>query len=165
MYQKRLTTYRQLGYELSIDNKSEGSHSDIYIGDNYLEAFTADLQEASSQVVFSATLLNSEVIEAYKKTIKNKKIDRIFVTLAPDKIQGTRKKSQIKMIDELEKLGVTVLKKITRQQNFCVIDSTVSWYGSIRFLNYPKNEEITLRLNNEILSKRILKLISDELDS
>lgn len=165
MYQKRLTTYRQLGYELSIDNKSEGSHSDIYIGDNYLEAFTADLQEASSQVVFSATLLNGEVIEAYKKTIKNKDVDRIFVTLAPDKIQGTRKKSQIKMIEELEKLGVTVLKKVTRQQNFCVIDSKVSWYGSIRFLNYPKDEETALRLNNEIISKRILKLLLDELDS
>lgn len=117
------------------------------------------------KIVFSATLLNSEVIEAYKKTIKNKNVDRIFVTLSPDKIQGTRKKSQIKMIEELEKLGVTVLKKVTRQQNFCVIDSTVSWYGSIRFLNYPKDEETALRLNNEIISKRILKLISDEIDS
>ncbi|CAD5901360.1 hypothetical protein CMALT394_330003 [Carnobacterium maltaromaticum] len=46
-----------------------------------------------------------------------------------------------------------------------MIDSTVSWYGSIRFLNYPKNEETALRLNNEIISKRILKLLLDELDS
>lgn len=69
------------------------------------------------------------------------------------------------MIEELEKLGVTVLKKITQQQNFFVIDSKVSWYGSIRFLNYPKNEETALRLNNEIISKRILKLLSDEIDS
>lgn len=162
MYQKRLTTYRRLGYELSVDNKSEGNHSDIYTGDTYLEAFTADLQQALNQVVFSVTLLNSKVIEAYKSAITNKNVERIVVTLAPNKIQGTRKKSQIKMIEELEELGVTILKRISPQQNFCVIDSTVAWYGSIRFLNYHKDEETALRLNNEIISERILKLLLKE---
>jgi hypothetical protein len=61
------------------------------------------------------------------KEIKNNNIERIVVILAPHKIQGARKKTQEKMIKELEKLGITVLKRISMQQNFCVIDSEISW--------------------------------------
>lgn len=66
------------------------------------------------------------------------------------------------MIEELEALGVTVLKRINPQQNFCVIDLAVAWYGSIQFLNHLKKEETALRINSEIISKRILKLLLKE---
>jgi hypothetical protein len=128
MYQKRLITHKHSDYELLVDNLSR---SDIYISKTYLETFTTDLQSASKQVVLSTVLLNTRVVEAFNKEIKNNNVERIVVTLAPHKIQGTRKKMQEKMIKELENLGITVLKRISMQQNFCVIDSKISWYGAI----------------------------------
>lgn len=63
MYQKRITTYRKLGYEVLLDANSQEKHSEIFNNQNYFTSFINDLKKAENDIILIVPFLNKKIIK------------------------------------------------------------------------------------------------------
>ena len=63
------------------------------------------------------------------------------------------------LIDLLRKRGANVIERSKIHQKFAVIDSRMSWYGSINLLSFGSSEESIMRLESKGISEELLRTI------
>lgn len=159
MYQKRLTTYRKLNYEVSLDENSQEKHSEIFTSENYLTPLSNDIKKAKSQVTLSTPFLNKKLIEELSK-IKDAHAEIVIWTSDPKTLRAAQQKRQSEYLTKMEQIGIKVYKSRVKLQNVCIIDQTIVWYGSINFLSYAKEETSALRLTYPSVAREFYQMLT-----
>ena len=161
MYQKRLTTYRKLGYEVLLDANSQEKHSEIFTSQNYFASFIDDLKKAENDIVLSVPFLSKKVIKELAD-IKDISANVSLWTMDPQFLHSNSQKKQKEYLAKLEQIGIKVYQSKTKLQNVCVIDKTIVWYGSINFLSYAKEETSALRLAYESIATEFYQMFTKD---
>lgn len=159
MYQKRLTTYRKLDYEVSLDENSQEKHSEIFTNESYFTPLIDDIKKAKSQITLSAPFLNKKVIEELVK-IKDIQAEVIIWTIEPQSLRFTQQKRQKECMAKAKQAGIRMYTSKAKLQNICIIDQLIVWYGSINFLGYAKEEASALRLTYSSVAKEFYQMLT-----
>ncbi len=162
MYQKRLKTYKKLGYTLKIENDGRENKNYIYETKNFFSAYFEDITKAKERIIIVSPIISLRTISSLLHKIKNSVNKKVEITIITKTIeeqsdkQKTTAKQKEKIIKENEfkliyKKGVNI--------KFSIIDQKIIWYGSLNILGYNTKEEIAIRIENEEISNEFLKLL------
>lgn len=159
MYQKRLITYRKLGYQIFLDERSQTNNSEIYTSSEYYKVFAEDIQNAQQNIYLTIAKLNKKVVDEISK-LQNITAEIEIWTQKPEKLTLISRQKQNDWIAQLTENNIKI-HLTNRVTNICVIDSKIAWYGSIHFLSYPKEETSALRLVYPSVAKQFMELLHD----
>lgn len=162
MYQKRLRTYKKIGYSLCsaiVDQKQV--ENTIYEIDEYEETLQKDVQGAQKQIIISSPGLSLRKIQAFVKACQNvqeRGVGVYVLTLAPESyVEGAKERIQ-KCIDTLLAVGIHVETKGRMHEHFAVIDARIVWYGSVNFLSKVREEDNLMRLESWEIAQELLEI-------
>lgn len=155
MYQKRLRTYKKMGYEICLNLTSEKQQANsIFDVESYKPVFEKDLAEANREIVISSPGLNVPKVKAFIKqvnTVQEKGVQIVVFTLSPECYPANRTEITRKLVRELEQAGIRVLPQEVLHEHYAVIDHEIVWYGSMNFLSAEKEEDNLMRVVISIL--------------
>jgi hypothetical protein len=161
MYQKRLKTYKKLGYSLKIENK-ERDHSFIYENKNFFSAYFDDISRAKERIIIVSPVISLKKISTFLTKIKNIINQNVKVTIITKPKEELNKNQKI-TVSEKEKIIKThnfnIIYKKGINNKFSLIDQNVIWYGSLNILGYNSKEEIAIRFENDEIANEFIKLI------
>jgi hypothetical protein len=161
MYQKRLKTYKKLGYSLKIENK-ERDHSFIYESKNFFSAYFDDISKAKEKIIIVSPIISLKKISTFLTKIKNIINQNVKVTIITKPKEELNKNQKI-TVSEKEKIIKThnfnIIYKKGINNKFSLIDQNVIWYGSLNILGYNSREEIAIRFENDEIANEFIKLI------
>jgi len=160
MYQKRLRTYKKMGYEICLNLTSEKQQANsIFDVESYKPVFDKDLAEANREIVISSPGLNVSRVKAFIKqvnTVQEKGVQIVVFTLSPECYPANRTEITRKLVRELEQAGIRVLPQEVLHQHYAVIDHEIVWYGSINFLSAEKEEDNLMRVVSEEIAEELM---------
>lgn len=148
MYQKRLRTYKNLGYQLYEDEHTALSKSNVLL-DDYQSIFNKDLATVQEGVLV-LPYLNRVMFNQLTSITNGEKITLIL----PHSSLVSEESKQIyqERVDKLAMLGYTIKFKKQLSQYFAILDNNIVWM-------LPSGSENTVALR--ILSKEIAKRLLD----
>ena len=162
MYRKRLSTYRQIGFDVCAAMKEETiEKSSIYTGKTFIPDFLQDLRSASKDaVIFSPYLSNSTVhmfTDSVLEMIQDGLLIRV-VTIAPDQMEEDYQDSQKKKIRILRTAGILVSEASVRKMdtNFAIIDRKTIWYGNMNLLGKNDEDNELIRFTDDSTAVQLL---------
>ena len=160
MYQKRLRTYKKMGYEICLNLTSEKQQANsIFDIKSYKSVFDKDLAEANREIVISSPGLNVPRVQAFIKqvnTVQEKGVQIVVFTLSPECYPANRTEITRKLVRELEQAGIRVLPQEVLHEHYAVIDHEIVWYGSMNFLSAEKEEDNLMRVVSEEIAEELM---------
>lgn len=160
MYQKRLTTYRKLGYEVYLDENSREKHSEIFTNQSYYKPLVNDIEKAKKQIVLSVSFLNRKITDKLIK-LKGNYIELIVYAVDPQFLSYKQKKKQEEYFLKIQQSGIKTRTSQKRLPNICIIDQTIVWYGSINFFGYVGEESSALRLAYSNVANEFFRMLTN----
>ena len=158
MYQKRLRTYKKIGYRIISDldfggtgqcgdghqgicNQTDGPDDEyvnaIYDSGNYIETFERDLLEARKSIVIASPQLDQGKIDRFVKVVTPKIEDGVkvcVITQNSEVITYDNEDHLLYMADEMKKAGVDVVMTEEYGNHYAVIDDQLVWHGGMNLL-------------------------------
>lgn len=160
MYQKRLRTYKKMGYEICLNLTSEKQQANsIFDIESYKSVFEKDLVEANREIVISSPGLNVPKVKAFIKqvnAVQEKGVQIVVFTLSPECYPANRTEITRKLVRELERAGIRVLPQEVLHEHYAVIDHEIVWYGSMNFLSAEKEEDNLMRVVSEEIAEELM---------
>lgn len=164
MYQKRLSSYSSLGYTLKMDENNTGERSIIYSGDHYLEQLKVDISNAQTKVTIASPSLSKQAVTQFVKEMIPKRSHSFkFLVITKDyhtSKSESYKENQKRLIQQLEKIAISVSLENNLYQHCVMIDSTITWYGNINVLGQNKSENIFIRLESPKVANEMEEILS-----
>lgn len=159
MYQKRLQTYKKLGYQLWNDEYSELYKSNLF-KTNYQSILTKDLMNATFTVMLSFPSIDKATYQFLKGLdLQNSLQHKCLFLPAIHKVQPNYQKNYSHYLNELRKLKYEIIFKENVNQKFAIIDSKLIWSLPKK---YPSKDEIALRIFSEEMAHRLITYFNDE---
>ncbi len=161
MYQKRLTTYRKIGYsvrsELRTDDEAETARS-IYDGEEFFSSFWDDVARATRSVEISSPRFSQRTALRLIRTARLHQIRgvRFSVLVAQESISP----QNMSALSALRAAGVTVHELPRLHECFAVVDGKVVWYGNVHFLTRSSSESSMIRLVNADIANELLRTLA-----
>ena len=158
MYQKRLRTYKKIGYRIVSDpdflrtgnlgdkeqktcnhaNDLGGEYVNaIYDSGNYVEVFERDLLEARKSIVIASPQLDQAKIDRFLEIIAPKVEDGVkvcVITQSSAVMKYDNEDHLLYMADEMKKAGVEVVLTEEYGNHYAVIDDQLVWHGGMNLL-------------------------------
>lgn len=160
MYQKRLRTYKKMGYEICLNLTSEKQQANsIFDVESYKTVFEKDLAEANREIVISSPGLNVPRVKAFinqVNIVQEKGVQIVVFTLSPECYLKIRIEITRKLARELEQAGIRVLPQEVLHEHYAVIDHKIVWYGSMNFLSAEKEEDNLMRVVSEEIAEELM---------
>ncbi|MDR0846774.1 MAG: DEAD/DEAH box helicase family protein [Lactobacillales bacterium] len=125
MYQKRLPTYRKLGYVLTEDDKSGLYKSNFFEASGAWEVLFKDLAEARNRFVLVVPFLSNELLG--KLLDKDYKCRSILVVPPIDTVKVNFRARYTEMLRELGEAGFEVVQRCEVKQSFAMVDDSLVW--------------------------------------
>lgn len=127
MYQKRMVTYRKLGYQLEDDERSSLRKSDFFDDKDYFKLISEDLKMAKKYFIMVIPFLNKELfrrLEAESRLVNIKK-----TLILPEKSSIKEKYRVIynDMTSQLVTYGYKIIYQSQIRQQFILIDDQLVW--------------------------------------
>ena len=142
MYNKRLRTYKRIGYELSQDVERKHDDRFIYDSETYSEVFRGDIINAKAEVMISSPYVSTPGSERlihishYSDDIK-------------DRIENIHKR--------LNMAGIKVLFADYIPSRYAVIDKEILWYGSMNLVSNIKEDDDEMRIVSRSVAKALIE--------
>ena len=171
MYQKRLRTYKRIGYEIcsqldgtmteisDSDNYDEINNS-IFDSETYHEIYEKDVISAKKEIIISSPGLSGKKVIQFTtmlKKIMEKGVRVVVMTKNSDEYPLDAVQRARENINLLRNVGVIVRCPNECHEHFAVIDSKICWYGSMNLISNEKDDDSLMR----ILSREIAEELKE----
>ncbi len=160
MYNKRLRTYKRIGYELSQDAKRKPDERYFYDCETYSDAFQNDVINAKAEVIICSPYVSAAGSESLLRSyagMKNKSASISLITYPvthySDDIKGRIEKIHNKLI----MAGIKVLFADGIPSRYAVIDKEILWYGSMSLVSNIKEDDDEMRIVNRSVAKALIE--------
>ena len=176
MYMKRLKAYKQIGYEICGDLKSESQISEkrilgnqvfagqktntIFDGGNYQETLKADLLSAAKNIIISSPAISGQKVYEFIDLLKERQetgVDVTIVTWAPDFYGYGEPSYWMQLHEDMRQAGFFVKTAEEFCDRFAVIDQDLVWYGSMNLLAKEQIEDSMLRVHGKEIAAELLE--------
>ncbi|UIJ69802.1 hypothetical protein LW858_30025 (plasmid) [Bacillus cereus] len=148
MYQKRLRTYKKLGYHLFEDEYTELCKSNLF-SEGYEPILQKDLANAQQKILLIMPYLSKSIIEFLNAVHFVRGIERTL--FLPEAMMVDSKSRQY--VDQLMSIGYRIIFKCNIHQTFVVIDGNLVWL--VPNQSRQKNNELALRMYSSEIAKRL----------
>lgn len=152
MYQKRLTTYKQLGYRLCEDGSTELSKSSLFT-ENYQKIFDKDIAVAK-EVVLTLPYLDKNVFTRLNGANYQKTIVLVLPTISTVK-ENSRQTYQLR-VQKLAERGYVIRFKDRLSQYFAILDKKMIW-----MLPNSLENTVALRIFSDDMARRLIHYIDN----
>lgn len=158
MYQKRLRSYGELGYQVKVD---EGNLQPGVIFDHrsFYTPFSEDLSNATNHILLlSPFMRKARVTQILKLLVPalQKGIKVTVLTRPPQDYKFEQQEEIASLIEKLQVANITVEARSKIHQKYAVIDQEIVWYGSINFLSFGVSEESVMRFESTDIAGELL---------
>ena len=176
MYMKRLKAYKQIGYEICGDLKSESQMSEsqisenqiftghkrntIFDGGNYQETLKADLLSAVKNIIISSPVISGPKVYELIALLKERQetgVDVTIITWAPDSYGYGEPSYWMQLHEDMRQAGFFVKTAEEFCDRFAVIDQDLVWYGSMNLLAKEQIEDSMLRVHGKEIAAELLE--------
>lgn len=162
MYIKRLKAYKQIGYELASELRTDKQMvNSIYDGDNYSENYHKDLLAANKYIVISSPAISGSQVYELINILKEKQISGVQVTIVtwtPDSYGFGDAAYWMQLHEEMRKAGFYIKTVEESCERFAVIDQEVVWYGNINLLAKDKVEGSIMRVRSKEIAGELMEI-------
>lgn len=157
MYQKRLQTYKKLGYQICDDKQSEQYKSNLFNND-YQNVLANDLQNAQETIQLSFPFMDKPTYQFLaslnlRNSLQNKLLFLPAIQLVPSKYQTNYRY----YIEELRKLSYQIIFKEEVNQKFIIIDNRSIWSLPQK---YQSDDGVALRIYSKEMAERLITFIT-----
>ncbi len=160
MYNKRLRTYSNLGYQVCAERSDTTISNDIiYDQKTFIEPFLADIRKARKSIVIVSPFVKETRIEWLYRQIRENThpVHVTIVTRPSESFQGKTAEAVAQAILKLQGNNASVLCKEAIHQKFAIIDEKIVWYGSINLLSFGASQESMIRILSGSVARTLIK--------
>jgi superfamily II DNA or RNA helicase len=147
MYHKRVIGYREIGYNISVEENGEKSGI-LFDKNTFRPIFNEDILNAKKSIVIACPILRDSMVKAFVSLIESM-IEKPNITII------TRHICANEMI-----MSANISIKIMEDLNgkFAVIDDSLVWYGNINYLNYNLEDSTAIRFESIQTAKELMEI-------
>lgn len=160
MYNKRLTAYRSVGYNIKDGDSKESIASTIYDETNYLEYLIQDIKMAEKSILISSPYLQKKKVDEIKEMLIEKYRAGTRITLCIKIVAEYENKHNnhfiVDFINEMEEAGIDIIQIPNNHLKFMVVDNVIVWYGGINILSRSYNDNSLIRIKDEVLANELI---------
>ena len=163
MYRKRLSTYRQIGFEVcSALKEGQFTKSTIFNGVNFREEFMDDIRTAKRNAVIFSPYLSHQVLNDFMKqteeTLRQGTVIQI-ITLSPEKMEPEYSDGQKRKIMLLRRNGfiVSTTDNMKFDCDYAIIDQAIVWYGNLNILARSDEDNDIIRFTDSSAASSLLQ--------
>ena len=162
MYGKRLKGYASIGYKTKASKFPDAPTNLIFNKDDFFPVYLRDIAVASRHVLIISPFVTKQrmrqMMEHFNELLK-KQIKVTVVTRPADDYDENRKAMLSDLFSTVETNGVQMVYKSNIHQKFAIIDSKITWYGSINLLSFGYSEETIMRLESSSIASELIESI------
>ena len=162
MYRKRLSTYRQIGFDVCAAIEETVQKNVIYDGKTFRNDFIHDIQAAKESAVIFSPYLSGQVCDAFinrvEETLRRGVTIRI-ATIAADVMEPEYIEGQTRKIRSLQNHGILVTAVHAKKYdvNYAIIDRHIIWYGNMNLLGKSDEDNDVIRIDDAKTAAELLK--------
>ena len=167
MYNKRLRTYKRIGYELLQDAERRPDERFFYDSENYSDYFQNDIINVEAEVIISSPYVSAAGCERLLRiysVMKNKSAVISLITYPSSHYSEDIKDRIDKIHNKLIMAGLKVLFVDQVPSKYAVIDKEILWYGSMSLASNIKEDDDEMRIVNRSVVKALLEEQTDILN-
>ena len=160
MYNKRLRTYKRIGYELSQDVEREHDDRFIYDSETYREVFRGDIINAKAEVMISSPYVStpgSERLIHNFSAMKSKDASISLITYPASHYSDDIKDRIENIHNRLNMAGIKVSFVDYIPSRYAVIDKEILWYGSMNLVSNIKEDDDEMRIVSRSVAKALIE--------
>ncbi len=162
MYHKRLKAYKQIGYEIYSEEKTEKKNKNtIFNSENYEEIYKQDLLEASEEIIISRPKVSTrkaiELDQLLHEKMENG-LHVIIVTWSADSYGYGDSGNRMAVLEQLRQFGFEVNLVDDYCEHYCIVDRQLVWYGSMNLLGKEDIEDNLMRVCSRETATELLEL-------
>jgi len=158
MYQKRLSGYAAIGYQVRGEKTDAAGGERIFGQDEYWLRFAEDIQSAQRDVLIVSPYLHMGQVKRVLSLLPEK-IRATVITNDETLYKSESWEKVHKVISHLEENNIQVICKPQVYQRYAVIDRQTVWYGGINFLGFERADNGVMRLCSTELAKELLNIV------
>ena len=162
MYQKRLRTYRKIGFEvMSAEPGDRQQVNSIFDRGNYSDIFERDLTEAESRIIISSPELVWEKVDRLVYLVRPRQEAGCKVTVITKDPQEQMSGSfdfSMELITILKEAGVQVIVRADLPEHFAVIDTDLVWHGGMNLLGKEDAWDNLMRVHSAEIAGELLEI-------
>lgn len=161
MYQKRVTTYRKIGYSLLPADKHDRKGGLIYTWKDYWELFVSDCGGVLQDIVFSLPHVSSHKVARHREFLRGllRKTKIKMIVKAPGLFSDGKQVERA--YAELREMGVSLVPTDKEISTFIIIGTRIIWYGSINIFSKVEESDSFMRLEDSAYYNDFLSLITE----
>lgn len=162
MYRKRLSTYRQIGFDVCAAMEENVQKNVIYDGETFLKDFIHDVQTAKESAAIFSPYLSGHTCSTFAKCVDEtlrRGIVIHIITTSPDAMDSEYVDGQSKKIKLLQSHGIWVSTVNNKKfdVNYAIIDKRIVWYGNMNLLGKSDEDNDVIRFDNVETASELLK--------
>ena len=163
MYRKRLSTYRQIGFEVCTTiSEGQAVKNTIFNGINFRDVFMEDIYSAKRNAVIFSLYLSHHVLNDFiiqtAETLRQGTVIHI-VTLSPEKMDDEYADDQKRKIMSLRRNGfiVSTTDNMKFDCDYAIIDQNIVWYGNLNILARTDEDNDIIRFTDASAASSLLQ--------
>ncbi len=169
MYNKRLSTYRKLGYVVNagILEETRGSRGEFtgksfFAEDEIIEPIITAVRSARSQIVISSPwVYSSKITDSLASEIEEAVKRGVTVEIRTKTICSNMSVMQVNALRNFERIGANIKMNDNCYLKFCVFDSSELWFGDIDILGINPRSIDSSRVMIHVFSSASAKSLID----
>jgi len=162
MYGKRLKGYASIGYKTKASKFPDAPTNLIFNKDDFFPVYLRDIAVASMHVLIISPFVTKQrmrqMMDHFNELLK-KQVKVTVITRPADDYDENRKSMLSDLFSTVETGGVQMVYKSNIHQKFAIIDSKITWYGSINLLSFGYSEETIMRLESSSIANELIESI------
>ena len=158
MYNKRLKTYKRIGYELVQEGDDGKDERFFFDKETYYDAFKEDMLHAKKQILISSPYISVTGSERilYFKSLMNEDIHIKIITY-PHTRYSKEVSDRIEIVhNKLISAGVDVSFAEHISSKYALFDSEILWYGSMNLVSTIKEDDDEIRIVNKTIAYSLM---------
>jgi hypothetical protein len=139
--------------------------SKLYDQNTFYNAFIYDLRNCTKELIIESPFITakrmSELLPIFRKLAK-RGVKIVINTRDPLEHEGKYQIQAQDVVENLQKLGATVLFTGGHHRKLAIIDRLTTWEGSLNILSHNDSCEIMRRTQSVALAKQLMQFIKIE---
>ena len=159
MYNKRLRTYRRIGYELVQGAENKPTEEFFFDKDTYYKSFRNDYIGAHNEIIISSPYVSSAGVERLIRdglSNDNKSMLIKLITYSPEHYTDDIKGRIEVLHNKLVTAGIELQYSERISSKYAIIDREIIWYGSMNLVSTIKEDDDEMRIVNKDIAKALL---------
>ena len=157
MYNKRLKTYRRIGFDVVTGlNLQKQNVNAIYNSENYNGVFEQDIVEANSNIIISCSDFMLSKVQRFEELVEGRIEAGINVTIIMEISDNYEYANEI--ASEMKSKGISVITSEISTERFAVIDDSIVWHGSVNFLGKDDYWDNLIRIESDSVAAELKEL-------